>query len=147
MNDQMPTLRWSRPRKLSATMCSFSSPQFGYSKHMAMADMTSNAAPISTIRYQLMIMPTPMPNRPRAINTGYSEGAGMWILLKSTRAGAVIGGPVSLPGASTLPYFVTQKASREMTVGTAAKLYSGGGEGTDHSSVRASHGSLEARSP
>ena len=37
-------------------------------------------------------------------------------------------------------YFSSQKASLSLTVGISTKLYSGGGEEMDHSSVRASHG-------
>src|SRR6266480_4395581 len=92
MKLQMPTLRLSRPRKLSSTACGSASPQCGY----------SNA---------------------NAINTGYKEGAGMWILLKSTIGGAAAAGlACSKPVASTLPYFVTQKGSRAVTVGIVAKL-------------------------
>ena len=42
---------------------------------------------------------------------------------------------------SSLACFCAQKASRPVTSGKTAKLYSGGGEVVDHSSVRAFHGS------
>src|SRR5215469_16886279 len=43
--------------------------------------------------------------------------------------------------------FWSHKGRRLATVGTVAKLYAGGGELTDHSSVHASHGSLPAGAP
>src|ERR1700693_3094500 len=45
------------------------------------------------------------------------------------------------------PYFCAQKSSRSWTTGTVAKLYTGGGEGMVHSSVRPSHGSAGAAAP
>src|ERR1700722_14249675 len=41
----------------------------------------------------------------------------------------------------------SHKGRRLSTVGTVAKLYAGGGELMDHSSVHASQGSLPARAP
>src|SRR5215467_15639904 len=43
--------------------------------------------------------------------------------------------------------FWSHRGRRLATVGTVAKLYAGGGELTDHSSVQASHGSLPAGAP
>src|SRR6266404_6181451 len=41
----------------------------------------------------------------------------------------------------------SQSGRRLLTVGMTEKLYAGGGEGVDHSSVQASHGSLPAVAP
>src|SRR5260370_39506731 len=41
----------------------------------------------------------------------------------------------------------SQSGRRLLTVGMTEKLYAGGGEGVDHSSVQASQGSLPAGSP
>src|SRR6266540_5062841 len=45
------------------------------------------------------------------------------------------------------PYFSSQSSSRSCTVGTSAKLYTGGGDGMDHSRVRPSQGSGPAGVP
>jgi hypothetical protein len=45
------------------------------------------------------------------------------------------------------PYLWSQNGRALLTVGTTAKLYSGGGEVIVHSSVAASHGSAGAGSP
>src|SRR5205807_1080774 len=42
---------------------------------------------------------------------------------------------------------ISHSGRRLRTTGRAAKLYSGGGDAVDHSSVQASHGSLPARGP
>src|SRR3954447_8253850 len=44
-------------------------------------------------------------------------------------------------------YLRCHQSSRASTTGTSAKLYSGGGDGIDHSSDRASHGSFPAITP
>src|SRR6188768_3334785 len=44
-------------------------------------------------------------------------------------------------------YLRCHQSSRASTTGTSAKLYAGGGDGIDHSSERASHGSGPATSP
>src|SRR5436853_470592 len=43
--------------------------------------------------------------------------------------------------------FRSQSGYRDVTVGIVAKLYSGGGDGIDHSSVGAPHGSFPAMAP
>src|SRR5450830_978937 len=50
--------------------------------------------------------------------------------------------PAIVPGALR-----SHRGYREVTSGICAKLYSGGGDGIDHSSVGAPHGSLPARVP
>ncbi len=87
-----------------------------------MTQNISRPAPRKTTRYQSMITPTDIPNKPSASRSGYNEGNGMWILLISTSPGELYAGVTSIPCASTLPYFITQKASREVTVGIVAKL-------------------------
>src|SRR5262245_4207637 len=57
-----------------------------------------------------------------------------------------LGRATSLPSSSSV-YLRCQKSSRPSTSGTSAKLYSGGGDEVDHSSVRPSHGSSPATSP
>src|SRR5260370_39724366 len=42
---------------------------------------------------------------------------------------------------------MSHRGRRLLTAGSVAKLYSGGGEGDDHSGVHASHGSLPAGLP
>ena len=48
---------------------------------------------------------------------------------------------------SRLRCFSSHQSSRSCTFGISAKLYSGGGDGIDHSRVRPSHGSAPASSP
>ena len=68
----------------------------------------------------------------------------MWIDAGSTGGvGTRFRGGVPWPS----PYFCTQKSSRSCTTGTTAKLYTGGGDGMVHSSVRPSHGSAGAGAP
>src|SRR5215468_8871779 len=68
----------------------------------------------------------------------------MWIEAGSTRGGAAgVRGGVPWPS----PCFWIQKSSRACTTGTTAKLYTGGGDGMVHSSVRPSHGSAGAGAP
>src|SRR5574342_207565 len=68
----------------------------------------------------------------------------MWIdAVSAWTGGSAFRGGVPCPS----PCFCTQKSSRAWTVGTAAKLYTGGGEGMVHSSVRPSHGSAGAGAP
>src|SRR3954447_9069032 len=50
------------------------------------------------------------------------------------------------PSASSV-YLRCHQSSRASTTGISAKLYSGGGDGIDHSSDRASHGSFQAITP
>src|SRR5580692_4308258 len=64
---------------------------------------------------------------------------------------------ISLVSESSLPYskaesgssgcFRSHSGRRLATTGSLAKLYTGGGDGVDHSSVHASHGSAPAVSP
>src|SRR5215216_5535000 len=58
------------------------------------------------------------------------------------------GSPADSPASSAPPvYLRCHQSSRASTTGISAKLYAGGGDGIDHSSVRASHGSLPATGP
>src|SRR5215468_9372865 len=50
------------------------------------------------------------------------------------------------PSASSV-YLWCHQSSRASTTGISAKLYSGGGDGIDHSSERPSHGSDDAIAP
>src|SRR5712692_3464285 len=65
-----------------------------------------------------------------------------------TRSAFVTGAgrPAAFPPCPS-PYFCSQKSSGPWTVGMRAKLYTGGGEGMDHSSVRPSQGSSPAACP
>src|SRR5713101_7184538 len=79
-----------------------------------------------------------------ASRLGHSDGGGMGMDAGSTcGAGTFFRGGVPWPS----PYFCTQKSSRSCTTGTTAKLYTGGGDGMVHSSVRPSHGSAGAGAP
>src|SRR5579859_2925637 len=92
-----------------------------------------------------------MTRRPDAAMIGKYDGEGRWMcwpaLVTLVSAPARIasnpGSRTSRPSSSSV-YFRCQKSSRPCTVGTSAKLYSGGGDGIDHSRVLASHGSAEA---
>src|SRR5579875_727956 len=121
---QMQILRLSKPRKLSATACGSSRPHVGYSKAIEIAEITIRAAPMRTTRYHSTSTPIPIPKSPKAISTGYNDGAGIWILPGSGAVDGAIAATLtgSSPVASTLPYLATQKASRAVTVGTVAKL-------------------------
>src|SRR5712692_7288114 len=57
------------------------------------------------------------------------------------------GAPVGSGTGRRLPYFLAQSSSRPRTAGISAKLCTGGGDGTDHSRVRPSHGSAGAVTP
>ena len=59
---------------------------------------------------------------------------------RPTRRRAAGGSRTSRPSASSV-YLRCQQSSRASTSGISAKLYSGGGDGIDHSSERPSHGS------
>src|SRR5262249_61387548 len=88
--------------------------------------------------------PETMKRNAPARRIGQYDGGGMWMDEVSTCAGGVtLRGGVPWPS----PYFCTQKSSRSCTVGTTAKLYTGGGEGIVHSSVRPSHGSAGGGGP
>src|SRR5215831_9133185 len=88
--------------------------------------------------------PETMNRNAPARRIGQYDGGGMWIDEVSTCAGGVtLRGGVPWPS----PYFCTQNSSRSCTVGTTAKLYTGGGEGIVHSRVRPSHGSAGAGAP
>src|SRR5215470_6081410 len=88
--------------------------------------------------------PETMKRNAPARRIGQYDGGGMWMDDVSTCAGGVIfRGGVPWPS----PYFCTQKSSRSRTMGTTAKLYTGGGEGIVHSSVRPSQGSAGAGAP
>src|SRR5258705_4837998 len=88
--------------------------------------------------------PDTMKRKAAARSMGQYEGGGMWMDEVSTWAGgAGLRGGVPWPS----PYFCTQKSSRSWTTGSTAKLYTGGGEGMVHSSVRPSHGSAGAGEP
>src|SRR5262245_62032640 len=69
----------------------------------------------------------------------------MWIAAISAAVTGAGRGRGAVPCPS--PYFWTQKSSRVWTSGMRAKLYTGGGEGMLHSSVRPSQGSGLATSP
>src|SRR5215510_3486441 len=88
--------------------------------------------------------PETMKRNAPARRIGQYDGGGMWMDEVSTCAGGVtLRGGVPWPS----PYFCTQKSSRSCTTGTTAKLYTGGGDGIVHSSVRPSHGSAGAVTP
>ena len=78
-------------------------------------------------------MPKPMKRKPAEASIGIQDWLGMWT-------------PASPPSFSRpiflAPCLCSKKASRVATTGAWAKLYSGTGEGSDHSRVRPSHGSL-----
>src|SRR6266542_6906165 len=88
--------------------------------------------------------PDTMKRKAPARSMGQYEGGGMWMDDVSTCAGGEgFRGGVPWPS----PYFCTQKSSRSCTTGTTAKLYTGGGDGMVHSSVRPSQGSAGAGAP
>jgi hypothetical protein len=76
-----------------------------------------------------------------------------------TESGSVVGGGSEIPGAAgsaTVPTLLDAAptsrrmsfiGSTERTRGTTSKLFSGGGDGTNHSSVFPFQGSLPARLP
>src|SRR5438477_12708009 len=87
---------------------------------------------------------------PEAAISGKYDGDGMCIEWTSTSSCASCAAPAGTatgtPSAFST-YFRCHQSSTLWTVGTTAKLYSGGGEGIDHSRVRPSHGSAPASSP
>src|SRR5258707_10001238 len=86
MNDHTPILRTSIPPDDGACSGSCdSSPKFAYSNPIPMIDMTTTAAPMSAMRYQSMIRPSPIMPTPRLSTSGKIDGAGMWMC--STDAG------------------------------------------------------------
>src|SRR6266508_160603 len=85
--------------------------------------------------------PNIMNRKAPANRMGQWDGGGMWMDCGS-RAG--VGTRVRRGAPWPSPYFCTQNSSRSCTTGTTAKLYTGGGEGMVHSSVRPSHGSAGA---
>src|SRR6266487_1525552 len=88
--------------------------------------------------------PDTMKRKAPARSMGQYEGGGMWMDDVSTWAGGEgLRGGMPWPS----PYFCTQKSSRSWTMGSTAKLYTGGGEGIVHSRVRPSHGSAGAGAP
>src|SRR5687767_9311546 len=80
-----------------------------------------------------------------ASRSGQYDGGGMWIAAIDSLVGAGGRGVGWPPWPS--PCFCSQRSSRPWEVGSTAKLYTGGGEGMLHSSVRASHGSGPATAP
>src|ERR1700682_6324140 len=89
-------------------------------------------------------MPDIITKKAPARRMGQYDGGGLWIDVgSSTGPAAPFPGGVPLPS----PYFCAQKSSRSWTTGTVAKLYTGGGDGMVHSSVRPSHGSAGAAAP
>src|SRR5438132_6671148 len=85
---------------------------------------------------------------PRAATSGKYDGDGRWMLWGSGSGTSLASGGRSASGTSrprsSSVYFWCQKSSRACTSGITAKLYSGGGDGIDHSSVRPSQGSDDA---
>src|ERR1700720_4909415 len=91
MNDHTPILRTSIPPDDGACSGSCdSSPKFAYSNPIPMIDMTTTAAPISTMRYQSMMSPSPIMPTPRLSTSGKIDGAGIWMC--STDTGPLGGG-------------------------------------------------------
>ena len=87
------------------------------------------------------------------MTSGQYDGDGMWMWCgsgatssSSVSTAAPAGSRSSRPSSSSV-YFRCQNSSRWVTSGISAKLYSGGGDEVDHSSVRASHGSGPAIGP
>src|SRR5215471_10687375 len=80
-----------------------------------------------------------------ASRIGQYDGEGMWIAAMSWGVAARGRGAGLPPWPS--PFFCSQNSSRSCTIGSIAKLYTGGGEGIDHSSVRPSQGSGPAGVP
>src|SRR3954454_11105089 len=83
-----------------------------------------------------------MTGRPKARMIGQYDGAGRctsasWVGWATSSVRAM---RTSRPS-SVSPYLRYQKSSSVVIVGTGSKLYSGVGDGTIHSIVRASHGS------
>src|SRR5262245_16944319 len=102
-------------------------------------------SPPAMIWYMLVISPVIMIPMARARMSGQYDVGGMWIAaISAAVTGAGFGR--GLPPWSS-PYLATQKSSRPWTSGTRAKLYTGGGDGMLHSSVRASQGSGPATWP
>ena len=91
-----------------------------------------------------------MIGRPSARTSGQYDGDGMWMPCGSSRLAPASGSSASAPlgGSFTEPALVVlgvlavpEVVAARRRRGISAKLYSGGGDGIDHSSVRASHGS------
>jgi hypothetical protein len=99
---------------------------------------------------------------PSAASAGKYDGDGMWIpwpcppwsswpwssvsVTDDASSDPPDGMRTRRPCSSSV-YLRCQKSSRASTSGISAKLYSGGGDGIDHSSVPACHGSLPDTSP
>src|SRR5688500_5920664 len=93
-----------------------------------------------------------MTGRPNEATSGKYDGDGMWMpcplcaavsACSWAPACSAVAMRTRRPSSSSL-YLRCQKSSTECTVGISAKLYSGGGDGIDHSNDRPSHGSAGA---
>src|SRR5262245_19850658 len=105
----------------------------------------SVSSPPTTICAVLVITPLTMIVTAIVSRSGQYDGGGMWIAAIDSRVGAGGRGTGAPPCPS--PCFWSQRSSRPCEVGITAKLYTGGGDGMLHSSVRASHGSGPATTP
>src|SRR5215470_19013592 len=83
-----------------------------------------------------------IPTYPRAGRLQLTSGSGM-------TSGSVLMKPsfYSYFQSGSSGCFKSHNGRRLLTAGVTAKLYTGGGEGVNHSSVHASHGSLPASLP
>src|SRR5581483_1315634 len=115
------------------------------------------------------MIPDARQKTPNAMTIGQYDGLGRWMCLgcsPACSATAVAAGappalacsprcpaatsappPPPCPCPPSTPYFSSHNGRALNTVGMRSKLCSGGGDGIDHSSVAASHGSSPATAP
>src|SRR6266545_1403634 len=119
------------------------------------ASMTT--APATAI-HRWKITPYPISGRPSAATNGKYDWPGRWIACppapwpsrpsRSDPCEGSVPAPPAGTGTTTPPsrsaYLRCHSSSSECTTGISSKLYTGGGDETDHSSVRASQGSAVA---